>query len=219
MGATITARAVGAIRKDGEMQGGAIEPTREASPNPPLTRNELGLGLWWVLATTVGWVVGFAICEAQKEFFESLSADGAVIGTSVGILQWLVMRRHVSRAGWWILVSIVGFGIGKLIGDAIAQAVSGPVGIGLSGGAIGASLGLAQWLILRRHVVEAGWWVLASALAWAVGWSIVMLAEETAGGPTGTAYLIGAAGAAVAGVVTGGSLIWLFRKAALAERI
>jgi hypothetical protein len=134
-----------------------------------------------------------------------------VIGISVGTMQWLVLRRRIDGAGWWVLASIVGFAAGKLVGDAIAQAVSGAVGFILSGAAIGTLLGIAQWLVLRRHVAQAGRWVLASALAWAVGWAIINLIDEAASGPTGTAYLIGATGAAVAGVITGVSLIWLLR--------
>ena len=95
---------------------------------PPLTRVEWGFGLRWVLATTVGWVVGFGICEALKAFLESLSADGAVIGISVGIMQWLALKRRINRAGWWILASILGFAVGKAVGDNIAQAVSGGCG-------------------------------------------------------------------------------------------
>jgi hypothetical protein len=156
--------------------------------------------------------VGFTICEALKDFVESFRSDGAVIGISVGMMQWLVLRRRMSGAGWWILVTIVGFAIGKFVADAIGQALSGAVGLVLSGAAIGTALGIAQWLILRRHVAQAGWWALASILAWAVGWAIINLVNEAADGPTSTAYLIGATGAAAAGVITGVSLVWLLRE-------
>jgi hypothetical protein len=182
------------------------------SPTAHLTAGEWALGLWWVLATTVGWVVGFTICEALKDFVESFRSDGAVIGISVGILQWLVLRRHFNRAGWWVLASITGFAVGKALGDALAQADLGAVGLALSGAAIGTSLGIAQWVVLRRHVEQAAWWVLASVAAWAVGWSIIGVVGEAAGGPTGMAYLIGATGAAAAGIITGVALVRLLRQ-------
>jgi len=176
----------------------------------PLTRVEWGFGLRWVLATTVGWVVGFAICEAFEAFLGPFTVvEGAVIGISVGIGQWLVLKGRINRAGWWILASIIGFAVGKAVGDAFAH-VSGAVGMGLTGAAIGASVGIAQWFVLRRHVVRAEWWVLASVLAWAVGGGIIR-GEEAGGWPTETAYVIGAAGAAVAGAMTGASLVWLLR--------
>ena len=181
----------------------------------PLTRFEWGFGLRWVLATSVGWIVGFAVCETLKAIVEFLAhppTDGAVIGISIGIAQWLVLKRRINRAGWWILASIIGFGVGKAVGDAFAQAVSGALGSGLDGAMIGASLGIAQWLVLRRHVAQAGWWVLANILAWALGWTVIRVIDEAAGGPAGMAYIIGATGAAAAGAITGASLIWLWRR-------
>ena len=178
---------------------------------PPLTRVEWGFGLRWVFATSVGWVLGFAICEAFKAFLDSITADGAVIGISVGIGQWLALKGRINRAGWWILASIIGFAVGKVVGDVFAEAVSGAVGFGLSGAAIGASVGIAQWFVLRRHVVRAERWVLASVVAWAVGGGIIKVADQALGAPAGTAYVIGAAGAAVAGAMTAASLVWLLR--------
>ena len=80
------------------------------------TRLEWGFGLRWVLATSVGWVVGFAACETLKAIAEFLAhppTDGAVIGIFIGIAQWLVLKGRIHRAGWWILASIIGFGLGK----------------------------------------------------------------------------------------------------------
>jgi hypothetical protein len=182
------------------------------SPKAQLTELEWGPALWWVLATTVGWVVGFAVCEAFKDFVESFNSDGAVIGVSIGIMQWLVLRRHFNRAGWWVLASVTGFAVGKALGDALAQADVGAVGLALSGAAIGTSLGIAQWAVLRRHVEQAAWWVLASVVAWVVGWSIISVVDVAPGGPTGMAYLIGSTGAAAAGVITGLTLVRLLRQ-------
>ena len=177
-------------------------------------RVDWAFGLWWVVATSVGWLVGFAACEGLKaieEFLAHPPTDGAVIGVSIGMMQWLVLKRRINRAGWWILASILGFAVGKALGDAIAPTVSGAMGSGLAGAVIGASLGTAQWLVLRRHVAQAGWWLVASLLAWAVGSIIIGAVDEAAGGPPGAAYVIGAAGAAVAGVITGATLVWLLR--------
>ena len=60
----------------------------------------------------------------------------------------------------WIAATALGWLVGWLI--------LGEVGIG-------AALGLAQWLILRREVfdVKVGWWILLSAAAWFVGWEII----------------------------------------------
>ena len=181
------------------------------TPSTSLTRDDWSLGIRWVVATTLGWVIGFAICAAQKAFFESISGDGAVIGVCVGIVQSIALRGRVKHTGWWIVASVVGFAVGKFAADAIAASIAGAVGFALGGAAIGAALGAAQWLVLRRQVVQAGLWVPATALAWAVGWSVISTVDEVAGGPTATTYLIGATGAALAGVITGSTLIWLRR--------
>ena len=59
------------------------------------------------------------------------------------------------RTAWWALASSVGFAIGKDVADILADSVSGPAGVALDGVIIGTCLGLAQWLVLRRHVADA----------------------------------------------------------------
>jgi len=98
---------------------------------------------------------------------------------SIVIGRWLVLRREVSRAGWWTFASIVGLvvagglviavyeipehgGVEKAMGD-----VGGNMGIAVLFAVFGASLGTVQWLFLRRRVSQAGWWVLASAVGFA----------------------------------------------------
>jgi hypothetical protein len=187
---------------------------------PPTPRADWGFGLRWAMATAVGWLVGFVICEAFKAFFRSISSDGAVIGTCVGIAQWLVIRPRISGTRWWIGASIVGFAFGKLVGDlVVAQTgIENSLITGLGGAIIGASLGLAQWLVLRRYVAQAGWWVAASAVAWAIAWIIISWGGERAGEAVGevvvtpaSAYLVGLMGAFVAGLISGVALIRLFR--------
>jgi hypothetical protein len=41
----------------------------------------------------------------------------ALGGAVTGILQWLVLRGKVSRAGWWVLASIVGWALGIALWD------------------------------------------------------------------------------------------------------
>lgn len=182
-----------------------------------LTRTERSLLLRWVVATTVGWVIGFAICEAViKPIVNALThfnSDGAVIGISIGIGQGLVLQRRIGRKSWWILASIIGFGIGRDVSDVVAQSISGPSGTALGGLGIGSSLGLAQWLVLRRHVPDARWWILASAIAWTIGWAIISSVDpEAAGASMAAALAVGSAGAVAAGLVTAAALVLLLRR-------
>lgn len=178
------------------------------------TQSERTLAIWWVVATVVGWAVGFFVCEAIKPFLYDithLGGDGLVIGAGIGTAQGFVLRRRFAPMGWWVLVTIVGFGLGKLIGESVAQGMLATVGHAVSGALIGASVGLAQWLVLRRQLPRAEAWVLASVAAWAVGWSVISVAEASAWS-TPVVYAVGGLGAALAGIVTAAALVWISRS-------
>src|SRR4029077_12862448 len=92
-----------------------------------LTGSERALVLRWVVVTTVGWIVGFAVCENfVKPFLYTIThlvSDGAVIGIAVGIGQGLVLGRRGYGGAGWALASSLGFAIGKDVGDMVAATV------------------------------------------------------------------------------------------------
>jgi hypothetical protein len=182
-----------------------------------LTRAEWRTLAGWVVATAIGWLAGFAICEAFSAFLKSLNSDGLVIGAGVGIAQWLVLRRLAGGARWWILASIIGFGIGKVLGDQVTTNLGGLVGIALGGATIGLAAGSLQWIELRRQGADPGMWIVASTVGWAVGWLLIGSIDELGGAPSAPAYVGGSLGAAVAGVITGASLLRLLRTRAPAQ--
>jgi len=95
---------------------------------------------WWVLASIAGWTAGDALAwrmfwlirdtlgvAADYEFLAFLQALS--IGTSLGVLQWLVLRRQFSQSGWWVMANVVGLSIacvpvGKSLPSGLADAVS-----------------------------------------------------------------------------------------------
>ncbi len=152
--------------------------------------------VWWVLASGVAWaIVGLmgrdvAVAVARMVHEPLVPAvSRAIVGAVVGVTQWLVLRRHVPQAGWWVLACSVGWVVGGMVGEAVFSIVSMAVGrilgaavIGIVGWTVsdtagaaagwalnGAAVGATQWLVFRRHVSQAGWWVLASSIGWAVG--------------------------------------------------
>jgi len=94
---------------------------------------------WWVLASTMGSVVGWAVSQNLIEpvtMFLSkyeealggrsvvtLSAFGVMVGGMVGTMQWLVLRLWVYRAGWWILANTVGWTTGFVAGPVVVVAL------------------------------------------------------------------------------------------------
>jgi hypothetical protein len=157
----------------------------------------------WMLATMAGVVLGIlslltlatGLALAGTSTVLVGLIGGAGLGGGIGIAQWLVLRRHIASAGWWVLVSVVGGMIGvalglvlsdalrplisTLLGEAIQSRPTGPrlalsntVAVGAAGAVVGVILGSAQWLVLRRHVRSAGRWIVASCLGWMAGLSL-----------------------------------------------
>lgn len=123
--------------------------------------------------------------EAWGLDFLYLAAMGAGSVAVAGVAQWLVLRQYFQKAWTWILACTVGGAIGMIASWAVmwtvvllalAIATAGFYGGGVGwaavpllvvcggtyGAASGAVVGIAQWLVLRRQVRRAGWWVVAS---------------------------------------------------------
>jgi len=83
---------------------------------------------WWVLVTIGGWVLGalLIIISGWLKFwtYESFDIDLALIliGLSIGVWQWLLLRRRLPRAGWWVGANVLGWGlVGLITGDSLDQ--------------------------------------------------------------------------------------------------
>ncbi len=81
---------------------------------------------WWVLATTGGWLLGMLLIFGWLSFWAYDSRDMdlgfIVLGLSIGVGQWLLLRRRLLRAGWWIVASVVGWGLfGLIMGGSFGQ--------------------------------------------------------------------------------------------------
>jgi len=84
---------------------------------------------WWVLATVGGWVMGllliFIPSWLQIWSSESFDLDLAfiVMGLSIGVGQWLLLRRRLSRSSWWVGANIIGWRLLSLLntGNSIGQ--------------------------------------------------------------------------------------------------
>jgi hypothetical protein len=98
-----------------------------------------------------------------------------LIATLPGFLHWLILRRWFPRAGWWVLASGAGSLLGFLVmgwGLGVADTQEGTsfarFAVPASMAVAGAVVGTLQWVVLRRWVPRAGWWVLASSISWIV---------------------------------------------------
>ncbi|MCB0225268.1 MAG: hypothetical protein KDI02_16385, partial [Anaerolineae bacterium] len=116
--------------------------------------------------------------------------------------QWWVLRGIIpERANWWIWASTIGWLIGWLM---FSTGILPPPGSGLNdglvaGAAVGAIMGMAQWLFVFRNLFDLSiWWIPISVAGWSVALSGVL-------GWTVTGTVVGA--------VTGFLIDWFVRHA------
>lgn len=139
---------------------------------------------WFVVEWTTAAGVGMLIILGGASVMAALGGRGGGLTTAnfvmlpllaglvVGTLQWMLQRGRLPVGLSWVAVSAAAMGIPAA--GILVPAILPYVGYfwfmalvtphWLAG--VGAWIGLAQWLILRRHVAMAFLWVPTSALAW-----------------------------------------------------
>jgi hypothetical protein len=191
----------------------------------------------WVTATTIGELLGFAIPALAGAGSAAagvrpaaatalLVAAGAGEGTVLGWAQSRALRRDLPAlpARSWIAATAAGAVIAWLIGmtpstfyDQLSQlpapllmTLAVPAGLLLL-----ATIGTAQWLVLRRHVRRAGVWIAANALGWLAG-LVVVFAVLAAAPSEALVAVYGVAGGLAMGatvaLVTGPFMVRLLER-------
>jgi len=140
------------------------------------------LWLWfsWLLANAAaGAVLGILNVVLGGFPFMAL-----LFGCVFGLVQWLVLRRHLSKAGRWVSASALGGPVGFYLSmEVVLPAVApGFASLNVSQEELAydavlflvfwAVMGVAQWLVLRRQVQRALWWAVLSAISGA-GFGVV----------------------------------------------
>ncbi len=192
--------------------------------------------LGWAVASSVGLTIGLAVylplAVLVGDEFEVVTGTlvsavgGAALGASLGIAQWLLLRRRASHQGRWVWASVAGGavgGIGALLVADIMTAAAGAdfiTNLVLGGAFLGLSLGTAQWLLLRQRYERAGWWVVASTVGLSLGLGLGRVGGaalyDVVAGTTGEALarvlataIFGTLIVAGYGAITGVVLVWL----------
>jgi hypothetical protein len=97
------------------------------------------------------------------------------IGLLTGSLQYGLLRRYLPRMGWWMPATLLGYALGLLLTLLLREALisSGTAAAFYQSSAqnvsfvfLGLSIGMAQWLLLRRRLPRAGWWIVANVVGW-----------------------------------------------------
>lgn len=139
----------------------------------------------WVLATAIGAFVAWTLGMIPSTFMVAGAGSGGatpvqmsdlmiyalaavmgfVLGPILGVPQWFVLRRHLPKAGWWILANALAWMVGMVIVFVGTNFIS-PEGINLNvalalllflfiaGAAVGAIHGLVLVWLLHLRVLK-----------------------------------------------------------------
>ncbi len=131
------------------------------------------LSFWWAVATSLGWIASVLIITYvnQLQDVASMDPDSSAVsvwwnailfgGLTVGVAQWLVLRREYKRAALWFLAASLGYGLSAFLGPLLAFIAEGltasmiansyPI---FSGGLVGLIFGTISGFVLRLLSVQ-----------------------------------------------------------------
>ena len=140
------------------------------------------LWFYWIMATTLGWLLGNLLFGGIPVI---------ISGAAIAVLQWAVLYKRIHKAWRWAVLSSLGWIVGYIV-----YVIFMPTMTLLTGPVLGGSVGVLQWLLLRKEVDWAGWWIVISILAWTTGLTLIPGALTSG---------------ALPGALTGLTLVILFR--------
>ena len=128
-----------------------------------------------------------AALEAAKPYGVSMTVLAVTSVACAAVLcsgEWLIVRRHGIQLGWWLLASAPGATV--ILATILVYATlmyRGPPGMedwretwgGTLNGALAAApllVAAGQWIVLRRYVSRARWWVLSGAVGGFAGYTL-----------------------------------------------
>lgn len=119
-------------------------------------RGRLPVAGRWVLLSAVAGATGIGVIllvmnDSDEMFATALlpAAVFAVLGLWLGAAQWLVLRRYVARAAWWIPITAVGLGLTLAVLFGLSAEGRELVSLVLSGLLFGAITGAGMAWLLR----------------------------------------------------------------------
>lgn len=175
----------------------------------------------WVLVTLASFLVSLFLIEIGER--PDLGVfEGVIGGSLIGLGQSLVLWQRIPKAWWWVLANIISWGL-------VSSSSLGTIGwvaprieqinlrliYGLVDGLqLGVVLGVAQWLVFRKHISKAWRWILVSSWCWSIslacGWFVGGVVRQLTGLFLGEVFGLAVSWLMVS-IITGASLIPLLQ--------
>jgi hypothetical protein len=134
---------------------------------------------------------------------------GLVAGAAFGTTQWLALRRRLPISYHWISATAVGMALGVSLSVALFGAENSANATLMRAPLAGLAIAIAQWLVLRRQVQGALWWIPTVTLVYGVAWFITI---QVIGAGLDEGFIVfGSSGAVVYQAITGLTL-WLLLR-------
>lgn len=149
--------------------------------------------LQWILATALGVTIGkffgtlLGLFSLGVGFTGAFAVAGFVVGIMVGFMQQMTLKRQqINQIELWGLATgcggCLGGGMTGAIVSTLPSNIAFYIGSTVAGVVTGTAIGVMQWLILKRWVYKARWWILANTIAWTVGevllWAVIFLVMD-----------------------------------------
>jgi len=165
-------------------------------------------------------IFGFSVDEWGSPFEQIILAiaAGAIIGFSIGITQWLLLRKKFGLPSFWLYSVAIGFILTELIVGIVLWKMDinrgelsfvedNPLAHALILAITGLLIGLIQMPLLRKHFHRIAYWAAASTVAWGVGVLLTAIDTESDIG----LLLLFILGTLLYGSITGATLMWLLQ--------
>jgi hypothetical protein len=204
-----------------------------------VSTNKEKVQFWWkwtlinALVLILGYIISvFVVLLINEIIFENTVDEwgspfeqtvvqialGIVIGFSIGITQWRLLRKVFNVSSFWLYSVVIGFTILELIAGIILWKLDinrgelnfiefNALAHALILAITGLIIGIIQMPILKKQYAGSVYWVIASTLAWGISILITAIDQDSE-----LALLITfIIGAILYGAITGATLMWILK--------
>lgn len=144
--------------------------------------------------------------------------NGILIGSSIGFIQWRLLRKTYSIPSSWIYLVSAGIILTELVAGILLWKMginrgefafweANPLPHALIATIYGLAIGLIQFPIIRKHFSKGAIWIVASTMAWGI--SILITAIKVQNDIFLLITFI--IGTLLYGLITGATLMWILK--------